>query len=367
MRRKDISFEFTNINSKLIEEAAEYRYSNKKLIRVLALAACIAVLVTAIPLSLIMNREDQVQTPETTQVPDTTTNDVIVEPKPIKVVYCDANTLTLEELRQKVFKDKEVSLEEFERFYGGYQWTQNRDTQIERSEDIPEKISFTVGNKEYTGIFDLAFYANTNTTDETLKSLTKFARYKIEGTDYGVVTYRVATKKIVDIDNLHSDLPNGPITDDKTPIDRCTPEEFEAIALRDIKSIHGDTVASNYSITHSFSVGDYYHSHYMITFEWSIGGYSLGTGIRMVYNYQGDLIYMTTGDFGILDVFEPLLNEKKLLETEKEAQELIGDRLVSKKYLEIHSDGYLCICYQLYLGIDEKGHPIDPQIFYRLE
>lgn len=48
MRRKDISFEFTNVNSKLIEEAAEYRSSGKKLVRVLALAACIAMMLTTV-------------------------------------------------------------------------------------------------------------------------------------------------------------------------------------------------------------------------------------------------------------------------------------------------------------------------------
>ena len=81
MKRSDITRELGYIDPEFIAEAASYKPRKISKIRIVALAACIAVLVTAIPLSLIMNRDDQVETPETTLTPgkDSTTDTVIVE------------------------------------------------------------------------------------------------------------------------------------------------------------------------------------------------------------------------------------------------------------------------------------------------
>lgn len=355
MRRKDISFEFTNINSKLIEEAAEYRYSNKKLIRVLALAACIAVLVTVIPLSLIMNREDQFETPETTLTPgkDSTTDTVIVDPKPLKVIYCDANTVSPQYLQTNLFKDKNVKVESFDYFHHGIEWKEEYGT-IDWSSDIPEKLTLNLRDKEYTANFDIA-YSYTNTSHEELKAYAKIARYKIEGTEKGFIYYRVETKTILQIDNL-------PV-DSKVEA-KYTKEEIANFACQDIKSIYGEEILEKYSIEHCFSDGT--GLIYRVQFKRMIGDFDTGSSIQLLYTGNGELRSYGTDNFGVYDFAEHLLNQKKLLEVEKEAQELIGDNLVGEKKLTIHKEGYLCVRYLLLVGYDERDTPITSYVYFRV-
>ena len=267
MRRKDISFEFTNINSKLIEEAAEYRYSNKKLIRVLALAACIAVLVTAIPLSLIMNRGDQVQTPETTLTPgkDSTTDTVIVDPQPLKVIYCGASSVSPQYLQTTVFKDKNIKVEDFKRFHYSFEWQEEFGT-IALSEDIPEKITLSLRDKEITAYFDIA-YRSSNTDNEVLNEYAKIARYKIEGTENKFIYYRVNTKTIIHVDKLPVDASNyGP---NYTP--KYSTEELTELARQDIKSIYGEDILEKYSTISCITLPELFECY--ITFKRMIGDY----------------------------------------------------------------------------------------------
>ncbi len=361
MRRKDISFEFTNINSKLIEEAAEYRYSNKKLIRVLALAACIAVLVTVIPLSLIMNRGDQVQTPETTLTPgkDSNTDSVIVEPKPMKVIYCDASSVSPQYLETNLFKDKNIKVENFERFHIVFEWKEEFGT-IDWTPDIPEKLTLSLSNKEYTANFDIA-YSSSNTNNEVLKEYAKIARYKIEGTENKFIYYRVATKTIIDVDNLPVDYSNyGP---NYTP--KYSSEELTELARQDIKSIYGEDILEKYSTISYITLPEMFECY--ITFKRMINDYDTDSYITMTYTKEGELERVESNCFGMYDFTEHLLNEKELLELDKEAQELIKEKLVCEKKMMIHIDGYMCVRYVVYMGDDERGSPITAEIFFRLE
>ncbi len=360
MRRKDISLEFTNINSKLIEEAAEYRSSNKKLVRVLALAACIAVLVTAIPLSLIMNLEDPVQTPDTTLTPgkDSTTDTVIVDPKPLKVIYCDASSVSPQYLETNLFKDKNIKVESFERFHYNIVWKEEYET-IPRSEDIPEKLTLSLSNKEYTANFDIAYNVTSNSSDENLKKLDQIARYKMEKTENRYVYYCIATKTIVSIDKLPIDSTHFLPPD----IPKYTIEEIEELAHRDIKSIFGEKIIEKYSTISSAKLSGFF----MVVFKRMIGDYDTGSEIVMTYTWTGELFTCDVEKFEDYYFAEHLLNEKKLLEVEKEAQELIGENLVCEKKLMLHKDGYVCVRYILYIGDDERGSPITVEIFFRLE
>ena len=64
MKKIDIQREMGFIDPEFIVEAANYRHKKISKLKIVALAACLAILVTAIPLTLIMNREDQVEMPD---------------------------------------------------------------------------------------------------------------------------------------------------------------------------------------------------------------------------------------------------------------------------------------------------------------
>ena len=92
-----------------------------------------------------------------------------------------------------------------------------------------------------------------------------------------------------------------------------------------------------------------------------------GSSIQMMYTGEGELISYGTDNLGMYDFAEHLLNEKKLLEVEKEAQELIGENLVGEKKLMIHKDGFVCVRFLLYLGEDDNGTPKTSYVYFRLE
>ena len=204
MRKEDLSKAIGDIDPKLVESSLAYRpaMSRHRLTKIVALAACLAVIVTAIPLSLIMNREDPVQTPETTLTPgkDSTTDTVIVDPKPLKVIYCDASSVSPQYLEANLFKDKNIKVESFDYFHFNVLWKEEYGT-IPRSEDITEKLTLKLRDKEFTAYFDIA-YCSSNTNHEILNAYAKIARYKIEGTEKGYIYYRIETKTIILTDDL---------------------------------------------------------------------------------------------------------------------------------------------------------------------
>ena len=357
MRRKEILYEFTNVNSKLIEEAAEYRPANKNLVRALAIAACLAMLVTSIPLALIMNQKDKVQTPNTTLIPGE--NNVTVDPQPLKVIYCDANSISPEYLQTNVFKDKNIKVENFEYFSRRVEWKEEY-VVIARNDDIPEKLTFSLSNKVITANFDILYNAKSNSTNEELQKLEQIARYKIEGTDNGYIYYCVAAKAILKVVNLPMETsifvpPDQP---------KYTIEEIEDLALTDFKSVFGEKILEKYSKISSASIGGFFY----VIFERMIGDYDTGSYIILNYAWTGELYECEIEKFEHYYFAEHLLNEKKLLDVEKEAQEIIGENLVCEKKLMLHKDGFLCVRYILYLGYYEVGStPATTEIYFRLE
>jgi len=364
MKKIDITSQISGIDPKYLDEALTYRAPRVNKIRVLALAACIAVLVTALPLSLIMNREDQAETPETTLTPskDSTTSGnsdtVIVDPTPLKVVYCGSSTVSPEYLETTVFKDKNIKVEDFESFSFRIRLDDKCEI-IDWTPDIPEKLTLSLSNKEYTAIFDVA-YRYTNSDNEELNAYAKMARYKVEGTERGYLYYRIETKTIIGVEGLPTANKFDP---DNTPI--YTRDEIFELACQDVKAIYGEEILDEFSPTWHHSTDD--EIIHTIKFVRMIGDYETGSWIEMCYTIEGDLYYCNTDIFGLYDFAEHLLNEERLSEVEKEAQELIGENLVCEKKLMIHKDGYVCVRYILYIGDDERGSPITTEIYFRLE
>ena len=103
MRKEDLSRAIDNVDSKIIENSLGYkpRATNNFKVRAVALVACLAIIVTAIPLSLILNREDEkeapvVTTPSVTEIKTSaTTGDKTPpqkDPEPYDIIYCGAET-----------------------------------------------------------------------------------------------------------------------------------------------------------------------------------------------------------------------------------------------------------------------------------
>jgi len=147
-------------------------------------------------------------------------------------------------------------------------------------------------------------------------------------------------------------------------IPKYTIEEIEELAHRDIKSIFGEKIIEKYSTIFSAKLSGFF----MVGFKRMIGDYDTGSEIVMTYTLTGELFTCDVEKFEDYYFAEHLLNEKKLLEVEEEARQLIGKDFVAEKKLMLHKDGYVCVRYILYLGYNETGSITGTAyLYFRLE
>lgn len=360
MKKHDFSYEFTNLDSKIIEGSATYKRKKVSGIRVIAIAACLAILVTSIPLALIMSRSDNTEPPKTTESETTNDENNVIPPETFKVVYCDADSL--EELRENSIKDKQIDYKSFKQFNYTYRLLSEH-PHVGYTLDIPKTMTVVIGDKEFVGVFETVYYVKDGleaAQDETLRSYQKIARYKIENPGHNgnaYIYYRVQSRTILDIGWINT-------PDESIYPNEYTRKEIEETAYNDIKSIYGDDILSQYSLKELY---DYDANNLIFEFIRKIDDYDAKSSIMMNYNYKGELSHLSTNNVGVYDMFEEYMTEEELSRIEKEAMLLFENKLVCQKELFIHNDGYLCIRYRLLIDVDESGKQKTRYIYYRVE
>jgi len=359
MRRKDISFEFTNINSKLIEEAAEYRSSNKKLVRVLALAACIAVLVTAIPLSLIMNREEATDNSQdnsyTTDDPSNETNDTY------QIVYCSSESL--EDLKAAASKNKDSIkfLPEEERISFDMIFASNSDWSYDRPEDAPQEIIYSIQGIEYKFEFYGAYTTKAiNSNNEKIKNdLGYIAEYECkyyapDRTGMNVLK-TITCEYLYKIDEvigfIFDDYTNTPKTDSE-----FTVEDAVSASKQELANWIGEERANEYTEVRT-QIRDY-DGTYAISLSKNKFGYHF-SGFSFTYTQEGYLFaYSGSSTFAENYYNSSLLrlSEERVQGIYSNAWKLIEDhaKMINRTFavvktswdLDINGDLYLVVKYQ---------------------
>ena len=343
MRKEDLSKAIGDIDPKLVESSLAYRpaMSRHRLTRIVALAACLAVIVTAIPLALILNRESTNSDLPVVTTPAELGNKVHnIDKKPINVIYCDADMLASQkEIQENVLKEKTVDFKVFERY------TEDIDYEyqyLEYSEDVPKSLSVFAGTEEIKCTLDYVYYTDDILSEnETIRSRAKIARYKVDKEcfpDYfresdAWVLYRVNTKEIIELSIPSSaSLHYGPVT----------LSEARSLADRDIKTLFGEDVLSKYKCELEYISGTYVLS---FIYRRSVGFFSTKEEIALYYDGHGKLLTVLSDYVGLYDGFESVLTEKNLLKAEEEAMYIIDGKLVENKFIIMSKDGEPCIFY----------------------
>lgn len=371
MKNKDLSNAIGNINLKYVEEAENFTAKRMSLTKIISLAACIAILVTAIPAALILNREDGktdapvVTTPfviETTE-PDKGNDNINIDndnktndntnTDALKVIYCSAESDAMKkEALQKALMSKNIEVREFVKYNESFLY---KNEMLEYSEDIPKKLTFTLAGKEYSCTFDYVY--NTNavlSTNKTLRSYAKIACYKMDEPGYrgyeGHVLYRVATKEIVRI--VHS------IKEDEKG--ELKAEDIKPIAEKDFKYLYGEDRLNKYVLTEVYnsSLGK------IIVYERFFGEYKTTERIRMCYNSHGELMSVMTESLGVFDLIENTVNDKILLASEAESLKLLDGQLVSQKLLMMGNDGVPYLSANI--TFEKDGRPASDYVYYKI-
>lgn len=348
MTNKDIYRNLGGIDPELIVEASKKRGNNGygRVVKWASLAACLAIIVTAIPVTLILNREDPKAPAVTTPVVEDNKNPGTTNPPevdPLNVIYCSADTLAQkEEFINNALINKDLEIKEFVQFDPFYI---NRYEMLEYSDDIPKKLSLNFGGKEYNCIF-MSVY-NTfaaRTTDDNLKKYARVAKYYIEGgsndeKNGGYAFYQVDTQRLVGISVSNP----SKLQSIKGSLDK---DKISSLAKKDLSKLYGEKLLSKYEMTCQKISYDGNRELFVIDFIKKIGEFDTTERITVKYNTAGMFLSLSTRDLGVFDTVENTINEKLLLATEAEALKVYDGKLVDHKYLMIGNDGkpYIFTC-----------------------
>jgi hypothetical protein len=365
MRRKDISYEFTNVNSKLIEEAAEYRPANKNLIRTLALAACLAILVTAIPLTLVMNRENKVQTPDFLQTQPSENNggdDVVIDDtSAFKVIYCSSSIK--EELIDK-YKGQDVEIRDSAEIE-----ISGEEKEVDPStiEGIPARLYLTVEGKELICTFNGKVFES---WDKSTKPSIYIAEYQIDDEEisskypYSYVRFNLYSQEVSKIFFYYLDTP----TLKEHKIDKEIAKENSDKVVTDI---YGEDVWDLYQFEEVeeeyFTKGDYkVVKGYKTVYRAYTNGYKTTQRILVYHDVDGTLSSVMVGSPTKIDILENLNPEDIKLArevSEKEFEEVLKDGTLISAYINVQSDdkAYWCYTYRVWHALDELE---DYEFFY---
>lgn len=356
MKNKNLSRAIGNINLKYVEEAEEYTAKRMNLTKIVSLAACLAIIVTAIPTALIAYRDSVndepsvITTPNKIEIKDPDKDNNIDE-NPVTIVYCDAKTAA--EIKKAQNKDIEIrDISEIETDLS------SKVGDIEASADIPARLYKTIGGKDYIFNFKSAYTTNLSTSsNDQLKKHGFIARYQVEMEDpfgYGL-RYYYETEKIEYLRlTSYSLISAGENT--------ITQEQVRVIAEKDLESLYGKEFLQMYNYDKCILVDNSERDYYIIEYRRMLCGYP--TDERIVVNYSAvdaEFIVVHAINLSSFDVVDNSLDAEIILEAEKEALELIGDKVVKEKKLTVDKEGnvFIYLIYQDGKGTFDFYYSID--------
>lgn len=334
MKNKDLSNAIGNINLKYVEEAENFTAKRMSLTKIVSLAACIAILVTAIPMSLILNRKDvsENSTPITTV--ENVNNNNPQNEEDFEIIYCSAESIAKkQEHIRKTLENEKLQVKEFVPLTISVFLEKEK---IGYNENVPQKLEVTLSGVSYS--FDFMYVYNYNaikSTNETVQSYAMIAKYQLANDDglRGTILYCVESGLIVEFHVKYDKdfCINGDMTAD----------EIQKIAKKDLAYLYGEEKLADFQferIVESSTLG------FCAVYRRYVGIYKTDEVIITSYTHSGVLYDIFTWYLGIYDIAAEYMNEAVLAAAEKEAVEKFGGRLVLDHLLVMGLDGvpYMC-------------------------
>lgn len=357
MKKLDFLRYMGNIDEKYVIESENYKPASKKTIRVIALAACLAVIVAVIPLALILNRE-----PDTTDdLPPVTDKDntVIDNTEPAKIIYCSSSIK--DELVAK-YSGKNVEIRDSAEIQVN---EEEREVDSSEIEDIPAKLFLTVGNHELVCSFSGKVYSRWASWLGDSKPEIYIAEYRIDKLDNKEISipqycvrYNVTNQELFEID-----LESWERNESKEKIGE---DAAKTISDQIMVELFGEDVWNLYQfekVSESKSVSV---SRYVTTYRVHIKGYSATQWIYVSLDLQGNITSVVTACPTRVDVLEKF--EADDIKNASEAIDAIYEsvcegKVMVSKMLTVQGDNkpYWCIRYE---DLDKFGEYTVSELFY---
>ena len=365
MKNSDLSNAIGNVNLKYIEEMENYTAKRMSLTKIISLAACIAIIVTAIPVALVLNREDT-----NTDAPVVTIleNEDDKDPNKIEsnkfqnMVYCEADLASKEDLIKRAFANQKVEVNDVKSFKGLYSpfYIKHPLKMLESYINIPTKLSFTVGGTSFVANLESAYYGKgaEKIIDDELKAITKIAKYSIDTINgkktqdhlCNEVYYCVTTQRIVLLRT--EDMPYFTEA-------QLSEKELWDIVEKDITSLYGKDFLKKYSYSYSSryrepTAIDEGGWDYYVEFVRNFGEFKSNEKVVLKYNGDGQLYQLVTENLGVFDSIESQFTEDVLEEVDEKAIKLSEGGLIKSKKMIMNDRGEVYAYYVYYLKEGDK-------------
>lgn len=342
MKNRDLSKVIGNIDLKYVEEAENYTAKRMTLTKVISLAACIAILVAAIPVALILNREDGKTNAPVVMPIDTEDQTDVKDPEDFKIIYCSSEEA---QAFKEAFKNENVEIRE--------NAESNFDLSAKVSDavvgfEVPAKVYLTLKGKDFSFSLQETYETKlVNSIDEYLKSLGYEAIYCMDNNPAPhlgelILKYNYVTNQIVGLVFTHE--PGFEI--DST----LTEKEIEDMARNDLDELFGDVFLNQYTwYATSKCEAKGYGSYYLVEFLRYINGYPTNERLYISYNMKGELLDFGSNNLGSFKNFANDLDEESIMKADAEAVELLEGKNIKEKFLSVGIDGkvYVTIKYSL--------------------
>ena len=335
MKKLDFIRYMGNINEKYVIESEKYRPVSRNWVKVTALAACIAIIATSIPLALVLNREDaQTNAPVNT---NEITTPIVVQPtdpddtnkEPMKIVYCDASL-------KEVFKGSSLDIEVRDSSEIDLDLS-SKVGEIEAGAEIPAKLYYTIGGKDLLCTFDTAYATKVaSSTSANLKELANVARYKIESSEYDFAHIEIYcdTGLVKDLDLFDIEK--------YAEVGNLTESEAKSLAGRDLSILYGESFGSTYIFERAhYDTNDVDIYKFNVSYRRYVHGFPTDDTVRVYYNMKGELVRVVTSKLNTFEGVESKIDAKTIADAKEEALSLIDaeNEPVEQMYLTMDIDG----------------------------
>ena len=345
MKKSDITRELGFIDPEFIAEAASYKPRKISKIRIVALAACIAVLVTAIPLTLILNRENG----NTEDLPAITTKDntVIDKPEPDKeeplIIFCSSPN----ELKKQLKADANVEIKDVaERTYFDDPFS---DTVVDKKAGTPYVKTITIGNETFEISYEESRASKTfeslSTHLKAYAGVDKYSTPHNNGIYWGKPTYEFSqeTGKLTKYFKGSGFIKSGNLGE----------AELHKIALQEIYNLYGIDIAKDPNYRYECRLHPAVpqrEEYYQIIYRRYINGYETDEKIYICLDTTGQIISISQ-NLGLYDEVAEMVTEQNINIATEKFTKLINDSTVFKDEISISIDNYGNCFAKFYIAI----------------
>ena len=348
MKKIDITSQISGIDPKFIEEAVNHKVKRISAVRVVAIAACLALLVTSIPLAVLMSREKA--TPYVDEVkPNHDGEGNNGNKESFRVVYCNSSDMdSMKEIAEQngldvVIKDSQAMEEKYKE--------KTFDSKVEDLTGIPASLNLEIQGKEYVFYLEkdqiMQTYLATESNVEEIRRFGYKATYYAEAFDQVNSNTPYANRISLKYNYVSDDIMGLSFIDKEMgrwkEIVRDTDNKYSVDDLinisRDcIKSIYGDfnfSFDSEPLVTESYK----YPGEYSIVFEQRIFGFITGYRIVVNCNIYGELLSINKTGENTLDLYDYYctnISEEQIEEAQRVALALLDGKKPLKTRLSIN-------------------------------